>query len=497
MQLKVILRSIGLLLALYSVSMLPPILVAYWYQDHNEGVFWRSFLILLISGLLLWWPFRYERNQLYHRDGFLIVALFWFILGTMGAVPFLLAEQPSISFTDAIFESMSGFTTTGATVLTGLDQLPRSILYYRQQLQWFGGMGIVVLALAVMPVLGIGGMQLYRAEVPGPVKDSKLTPRITDTAKALWKIYLAITVACAVCYRLGGMDWFDAIGHAYSTVANGGYSTHDDSFGFFKNPWLDYICIFFMVLSGVNFGLHYVALQRRSLKTYWLDSETQVYWWFILGGSVLVAGFLWYDARAIYTWDEALRHGMFHIVSFMTTSGFASYFEPASGAALPAFYQWHGVSEMLPVFLVFVGFIGGCAGSTAGGLKVIRVMLLYKQGEREIQRLIHPNACVPVKLGGIPQKNEVIEAVWGFFALYVVSFVIIMLLMMAAGLDQVSAFSGVAACINNVGPGLGQVATNFQTVSDPVKWLACFAMVLGRLEVFTVLVLLSPSYWRN
>lgn len=483
MQAKVVLRSIGLLLMMFSTTLFLPLLVSYVYQDHAELLFWQSFLIILAAGTVLWFPFRNEKRQLYHRDGFLIVALFWMILGTMGAVPFILADAPKMSFTDAVFESVSGFTTTGATVLEGLDNLPKSILFYRQMLQWFGGMGVIVLALAVLPVLGIGGMQLFRAEVPGPVKDSKLTPRIAGTAKALWVIYLGITIACAISYRIAGMDWFDAIGHSFSTTANGGYSTHDESIGYFKNSAIEIVGIFFMAVSGMNFALHFAALQRGSLKVYWLDSEARCYLLLMILSGLTVGSIMFYEGTSDFSLFDALRHGMFQIVSFMTTAGFST----------TDFYNWPGP---VPVTLVFIGFVGGCAGSTAGGLKVIRVMLLYKQGDREIQRLIHPNACIPVKVGKEVQQERIVEAVWGFFGLYVVSFVVIMLLMMAGGLDQVTAFSAVAACINNVGPGLGDVATSFKTVGDPVKWLACFAMLLGRLEIFTILVLLSPKYWR-
>lgn len=483
MQAKVVLKSIGLLLMMFSTTMFSPLLVSYIYHDNIEHLFWQSFFIILAFGFLLWFPLRNENRQLCHRDGFLIVALFWMILGTTGAVPFILADTPAMSFTDAVFESVSGFTTTGATVLEGLDHLPASILFYRQQLQWLGGMGVVVLALAVLPILGIGGMQLFRAEVPGPVKDTKLTPRITGTAKALWTIYLGITLICTLSYRLAGMNWFDAIGHAFSTVANGGYSTHDASISYFNNPTIEIVAIFFMAVSGLNFALHFIALQRNSIKVYFQDSEAFCFLSVIMICGLLAGSHIFYIDTAGYTLLDAMRHGMFQTVSFMTTSGFVT----------TDYYNWPGI---VPVLLVFAGFMGGCAGSTAGGLKVIRVMLLFKQGEREIKRLIHPNGCIPVKVGKDVQPDNVIDAVWGFFALYVVAFVIIMLLMMEAGLDQISAFSAVAACINNVGPGLGEVAISFNSVDDTVKWLGCFAMLLGRLEIFTILVLLSPSYWR-
>ncbi|MBE0469416.1 MAG: potassium transporter [Methyloprofundus sp.] len=483
MQAKVVFRSIGLLLILFSFTMFMPLLVSLIFHDDYEYLFWQSFLIILVIGLSLWFPLRNEKHQLCHRDGFLIVAFYWMILGTIGSVPFLLADTPNMSLTDAVFESISGFTTTGATVLEGLDDLPPSILFYRQQLQWLGGMGVIVLALAVLPMLGIGGMQLYKAEVPGPVKDAKLTPRITETAKALWSIYLFITVACTICYWLAGMSWFDAIAHSFSTVANGGYSTHDASFGYFNSPTLEFIAIFFMMVSGLNFALHFVALQKRSISCYFKDTEALTFISILLICGGLIGTHIYFKGTAGLSLFDSMRHGMFQTVSFMTTSGFST----------TEFYLWPGV---VPILLVFVGFIGGCAGSTAGGLKVIRVIFLYKQGEREIKRLIHPDAYIPVKVSDEVQPENIIDAVWGFFSLYVVAFIIIMLLMMEFGLDQVSAFAAVAACINNVGPGLGEVAMSFMTVSDPVKWLGCFAMLLGRLEIFTILVLLSPRYWR-
>ncbi|MGR9051135.1 MAG: potassium transporter TrkG, partial [Gammaproteobacteria bacterium] len=395
MQAKVVLRSIGMLLMVFSTTMFSPLLVSYLYRDHNEHLFWQSFVIILTAGAALWFPLRSEKRQLCHRDGFLIVALFWMILGTIGAVPFLLADTPNMSFTDAVFESVSGFTTTGATVLEGLDRLPASILFYRQQLQWFGGMGVVVLALAVLPVLGIGGMQLFRAEVPGPVKDTKLTPRIAGTAKALWVIYLGITLICTLSYRIAGMTWFDAISHAFTTVANGGYSTHDASFSYFNSPAIETVAIFFMAVSGLNFSLHFVALQKNTIKVYFKDSEARSYLTVILICGLLVGSHLFYKGTSHYGLFDAMRHGMFQTVSFMTTSGFVT----------TDFYNWPGV---VPVLLVFAGFVGGCAGSTAGGLKVIRVMLLYKQGEREIQRLIHPNACIPVKVGKEVQQENIL-----------------------------------------------------------------------------------------
>ena len=444
--------------------------------------FLYSYLMLLGAGLVLWLPVKNVKKDLRLRDGFVVVVTFWFVLGASGALPFLLYDPLDISVADAFFESVSGLTTTGATVLIGLDELPHSILFYRQQLQWLGGMGIIVLAVAILPMLGIGGMQLYRAETPGPVKDNKLTPRITETAKALWYIYLGLTVACALAYWFAGMDVFDAVSHSFSTVAIGGFSTHDASIGYFNSAWIEAIAVVFMLLGGINFGLHFVAFRRWSMKTYTSDAEFQMYIRVLLTVSIICVAYLYFTGADAL--DDALRHGIFHAVSIGTTTGFAT----------SEFYLWPG---FLPVLLLFTSFIGGCAGSTGGGMKVIRVLLLLKQGSREMMRLIHPNAQVVVKIGKKPVSDSVIDAVWGFFAAYVAVFVVLMLLMMASGLDQITSFSAVAATMNNLGPGLGDVGANYSSLSDFAKWVLCVSMLMGRLEVFTLLVLFTPAFWRK
>ncbi len=478
----VIQRILGLLLMIFSSFMLPPALIDLIYQELPWSVFVSAFLILLASGFLIWFPARNSRAELRIRDGFIIVVLFWVVLGLSGAVPLMLADNPSLSITDAIFESISGLTTTGATILTGIDDLPHAILFYRQQLQWLGGMGIIVLAVAILPLLGIGGMQLYRAETPGPMKDSKLTPRITETAKALWYIYLSLTAACAIAYWLAGMSAFDAIGHAFSTIAIGGFSTHDASIGYFNSATIELIAVFFMLLAAANFALHFVAVRGRSLSSYWRDPEFRAYITILFVVWLICMGYLF--SLTDQPTKTIIVESLFETVSIATTTGFST----SDYSLWPSF---------LPVMLIFASFIGGCAGSTAGGMKVVRVLLLYKQGVREIHRLIHPNAELPVKLGRKPMPERVISAVWGFFALYVAVFTVIMLLMMATGLDQVTAFSAVAATLNNLGPGLGGVASTFAGVSDPAKWLACVAMLMGRLEIFTLLVFLSPAFWRR
>ncbi|MCG8369203.1 MAG: TrkH family potassium uptake protein, partial [Proteobacteria bacterium] len=374
-------------------------------------------------------------------------------------------------------------TTTGATVIVGIDNLPHSLLLYRQELQWLGGMGIIVLAVAVLPMLGVGGMQLYRAEAPGPVKDSKLTPRITETAKALWYVYLAFTISCMLAYRVAGMGWFDALCHAFSTVAIGGFSTHDASIGYFDSYSIDLVAVLFMFLAGINFSLHFFAWRYVSVRHYFKDPEFRAYTAILVAMSTLVIATLFYH-RGFDDPIDTFVNGLFQAVSIATTTGFTT----------DAFALWPAA---LPALLIFSSFIGGSAGSTAGGIKVIRWLLVYKQGVREIARLVHPSAEIPVKLGSKAVPSRVVEAVWGFFSVYIIVFGVMLLAMMSTGLDQVTAFSAVAATLNNLGPGLGGVASGFMDLSDAAKWISVGGMLLGRLEIFTLLVLVTPTFWRT
>jgi len=482
MRIGVTQRILGLLLMVFSTSMLPPIIVSLIFGDGSYPAFLAGFAVTFASGAVIWFPVRADQRELRLRDGFLVVAAFWLVLGSFGAAPLLFSEQPSMRLTDAVFEAISGLTTTGATVLTGLDSLPPAILYYRQQLQWLGGMGIIVLAVAVLPMLGVGGMQLYRAETPGPVKDNKLTPRITETAKALWYIYLSLTIACGLAYFAAGMSPFDALCHAFSTVAIGGFSTHDASIGYFSSVAIDLVGVVFMFLAGINFSLHFIAWRNTSLRHYWQEPEFRAYC-AVLSGLFLFVLVRLYLQGVFASAPEAAVNGLFQTVSIATTTGFTT----------TNYAAWPGA---LPVVLLFSSFIGGCAGSTAGGMKVIRVLLLYKQGVREVQRLVHPSAEMPVKLGSMAVPSRVVEAVWGFFAVYVVLFAIMMTILLATGLDQVTAFSAIAASLNNLGPGLGEVATGFGSLNDVAKWVCVLAMLLGRLEIFTLLVLVSRTFWR-
>ena len=483
MQLSAIQRILGLLLALFSTTMVPPMLVSEIYDDGAMQPFIAAFMLILGIGLALWLPVRHSKRDLRLRDGFLIVVMFWVALGLSGSVPLLLSEQPSMSLADAVFESVSGLTTTGATVATGIDTLPPSILFYRQQLQWLGGMGIIVLAVAILPMLGVGGMQLYRAETPGPLKDTKLTPRITETAKALWYIYVTLTAVCAGAYWLAGMNPFDAVCHAFSTVAIGGFSTHDASLGYFDNPLIEAVAVVFMTISAVNFALHFTAWRNRGGSGYARDSELRAFVSLLLCLCLVTSAYL-YLSDTFPSVLTAVRYGVFQAVSISTTTGFTT-----SG-----YDTW---PSFLPVLLLFASFAGGCAGSTGGGLKVIRVVLLIKQGMREITRLIHPSAQVPIKIGGVVTPYRVVDAVWGFFATYVATFALVLVALMATGLDQVSAFSATAACMNNLGPGLGEVANNYASIGTGAKWILSLAMLLGRLEIFTLLVILTPSFWRS
>lgn len=481
MQFTAVQRVLGILLMLFSATMLPPVLVSWWYADGAVAPFLIGFCMTITMGGILWWPARKRRRELRLRDGFMVVVLFWTVLGMTGSLPFMLSHHPNMSLTDSVFESISGLTTTGATVVVDIDSLPRSILYYRQQLQWLGGMGIIVLAVAVLPMLGIGGMQLYRAETPGPMKDSKLTPRITETAKALWYIYLGLTIACGLAYWVSGMELFDAVGHAFSTVAIGGFSTHDASMGHYDSTLIEMVAVVFMLLAGINFALHFVAWRQRQLVVYFADSEFKFYIGAMAVVSLAVVVLLyWTDTHS--EWDESITKGIFQAVSIGTTAGFTT----------ADYSQWPGV---ISIMLLFASFVGGCAGSTGGGIKVIRFILLIKQGVREIYRLIHPSAQMPIRLGGKTISPRVVEAVWGFFSLYVATFTLMYLGLALTGLDLMTAFSAVAACINNLGPGLAEVGLNYAGLNDTAKWILCFAMLLGRLEIFTLLVILSPAYW--
>ncbi len=484
MQFNVIQRVMGLLLVLFSFSMLPSIAIAYFYADGTLQAFGYAYAIALITGLLLWLPVRDANKELRLRDGFMIVSLFWALLAFFGALPFMFAGTTD-TVADAYFETMSGLTTTGATVLTGLDSLAPAMNLWRGILQFMGGMGIVVLAVAILPMLGVGGMQLFKAETPGPIRDNKLTPRIKETAKGLWYIYLGLTIACALAYWLAGMTPFDAVIHSFTSVATAGFSTHDASIAYFNSTAIETIAVVFMFLGGINFALHFLSFRDRNPRMYWRDTEFRTYLGIILAVTVFVTLYL-YATGTYSTLGESLRYASFQVVSMATTSGFIS----------ADFGLWPPVIGAL---LIIISFFCGSAGSTVGAIKLRRVILLFKQTFCEIRQLIHPSAAISLKLSGNAVPDRTIAGVSAFFATYIATFALIALIIASMGIDLVTAFSATASALNNLGPGLGQVgpALNFAAMPDAAKWVLSFAMLLGRLEIFTLLVVLTPMFWHR
>lgn len=475
-------RILGTLLMIFSLAQFIPGFLAYFFNE-KEFVynFFTTGFVTFVVGCLLFFLAADKDGDLRTKDGFIITIFFWTVLGFFGSIPFFLANLEGVSYIDSLFESISGLTTTGATVFVGLDEMPQSLLFYRQLLQWLGGMGIIVLAVAVLPLLGVGGMQLYKAETPGPLKDSKLTPRITETAKALWFVYLTMTIFCSVLYKYFGMSWFDAICHAFSTVSIGGFSTHDDSFAYFNNSSLRWTAIIFMVVSGINFALHYLAWTKKRILHYFYDSEVKLYL-SLLTTTALITFLTLYYSNNIY--DDMIVDSVFQAVSIGTTTGFLT----SNYSNWPLF---------VPIMLLVAAFIGACAGSTGGGIKVIRALILIRQGSSEITKLIHPNAVVTIKFGKKTLDPRVSESVWGFFAVYVATFLFILMFLLSQSNDFLTAFSAVGATLNNLGPGLGSVADNYKEITDGSKLALCLAMLLGRLEIFTLLLLFTPSFWRN
>jgi trk system potassium uptake protein TrkH len=465
---------------LFSTTLLPPIGLSAWYHDGELVHFSITFATALVIGVLLWWPWHKREMTIGTRDSFAVVALMWTAMSALGAIPFMLGLD--LDFVDALFESASGYTTTGATVLVGLDAVSPSILLYRAEIQWIGGIGVIVLAVALLPMLGVGGMQLYRAEVPGPFKDERMTPRIARSARSLSALYVGFTVLCAVCYWLAGMTPLDAVSNSFSTLSTGGYSNHDASFAFYDSALIEAIAEVFMLIGGISFSVHFVAWRGLSLRPYTRDTQTNAFLLTVAGLIAVTFAVL----VATHTEEplEALRYATFEVISIITTTGYA----------VADFSVW---PLALPVLLIFSTFIGGAAGSTAGGMKVIRFVVLAKQGAVHLRRLIHPHAVQPIRVDQRVVPEGIIESIWGFFTVYVAVFVVLMLVLMMNGVDQVTAFSAIATCINNTGPGLGVVALDFVGVDDFGKFVCVIAMLLGRLEIFTLLVVLTPAFWRR
>ncbi len=477
-------RVLGLLLMLFSSTYLLPLACSLLYGDGEHWDFVVAMLISLSVGAAMWFLTRHAKRDIKPREGFLLVSLSWVLMGATASVPLMMTID-GLSFTDAFFETISGLTTTGSTVLTGLDQLPPSVNLWRHALAWLGGMGIIVLAVAILPLLGVGGMQLYKAETPGPIKDDKLTPRITQTAKSLWVVYTAITMLCATSYRLAGMDWFDAICHAFATLALAGFSTHDASFGYFNSPLLEGVAILFMSLSALNFATHFVAWKSGSLKAYWRDPEARAVVAVLAVSCFGVALFIWWQQIYPSFWT-ALRYVSFNLVSIATDCGFVSM----DYGSWPLF---------APLVFLLLSCVVASSGSTGGGIKMIRTLILFKQSDNEMFALMHPNAVRIVKIGGRAIDSRVVLSVLGFIHLYSISVLGFTFLLLASGLDFLSSFTAVIASINNAGPGLGVVgpASNYGVLSDFQTWVCTAAMLVGRLEVFTVFVVFTRTFWRD
>ncbi|MCK9607610.1 MAG: TrkH family potassium uptake protein [Methylomonas sp.] len=475
---------LGLILMIFGLTYALPIATSIYFDDGMTEHFLRGMSLNIGVGGLLASVTMQFRGDMKTRDGYLLVAFFWILMASAATLP-LMWGIPGLTFTDAFFETMSGFTTTGATILVGLDQLAPSLNLWRHELNWIGGLGIIVLAVAILPLLGVGGMQLYKAEIPGPVKDSKLTPRITETARLLWMVYVAYTLLCIVSLKFAGMNWFDAICHSFSTLSLGGFSTHDASIGYFDSPAIELVITLFMLLSGMNFATHYTALHHTSIKPYFIDPEAIPMLGLIASAILLCAFYIWHFD--IYPdFFSGLRFISFNTVSLATGTGYSS----TNYEKWPAFIPW---------LILFLSGVTPCTGSTGGGIKMFRALLLWKQAGRELFNLLHPHAVNPIRIGHTPIANKIIFAVLAFIFLYFISIVLMTFTLIFTGMDPVSAFSAVMACINNTGPGLNTVgpAANYAHLNDFQTWLCAITMLLGRLEVFTLVVLFTPTFWRK
>jgi trk system potassium uptake protein TrkH len=484
MQFPTIFRVLGFLLMIFSFSKVPPIAVAAYYGDGAGSAFVFSFLITFLTGLALWLRFRKYYQQLRTRDGFLIVGLFWIVLCLYGALPLWLTSHLTISFTASVFESIAGLTTAGASIIPNVEGLPHAIRFYRQQMQFLGGMGVIVLAVAILPMLNIGGMQLYSAETTGPLKETKLTPRIAQTAKALWLIYIGLNIACVVAYSLAGMTLFDAICEAFSTVSTGGFSTHNANFAFYDSNLINSIAIVFMILGASNFGLHFLAIRDADLMAYWRNTEFRVFILILVGGMFLTIVALAL-ANTYATLGDAIIKPFFTVTSFFTTTGLVT----TDYSAWPAYI----------IFLFMVmALIGGCAGSTTGGIKMLRFVLLVKQSVRELYRLIHPKAVYSVKLGRQTLSENAVNSIWGFVVAYLGLLFLLTFLLAMTGLDIMTAFSCILSALSNTGALLG-VPSNFTyaQLSCIGQWICSIAMLAGRLEIFSLVILVTPAFWRN
>ena len=479
-----VLHVLSVVIMMFALCLLFPLAWSIILQDAAQTAYDEALVLTGLAGVVLWAATRKNRRELQPRDGFLLVALVYTVLPAFATLPLLL-YLPELSFTDAYFEAVSGLSASGGTVLSGLDALPPSINIWRTFLIWLGGMGVIVLAVAILPLLGVGGSQMYKAETPGPMKDTKLTPRIAETAKGLWLVYFMITVACMLAYRIAGMNWLDAMMHAFTTLGLGGFSSHDASFAYWNSPAIEAVSMYFMLLAGMNFGTHFLAWRRWSFGPYARDPEAKLYLLVVLGSVLGIALYL-YVNHAYPSFWTALRFAAFNVISIATTTGYSN----------TDYYLW---PIFVPVWMLFLCSFASCSGSTGGGIKMIRARLMARQAIREMTRIIHPRAMVPVKLAGVPVENNIIFAVLAFILVYNGTVIAMTMLLAASGLDIITAFSAVIASINNTGPGLNKVgpATTFASLDDFQTWICTIAMLLGRLELFSLLVVFTPGFWRQ
>ncbi len=482
-----VLRVLGMLLVMFALGMLLPLTVSWWQEETVWRVYPLAMAVTASAGLLLWLGLGRFRRELQPRHGVILVSLVWLVLPLCASLPLMLALHQSgvpISFTHAYFEAVSGLTTSGATVITGLDSLPMSINVWRTFLQWLGGMGILILAVAVLPLLGVGGSQLFRAEAAGPIKDTKLTPRMTETAKGLWGVYGVFSLACGLAFWAGGMTPMDALMHMFTTVSLGGLSSHDTSFAYFDSPLLEGIALIFMLLASCNFALYFVAMRKGQLHGFWRDPEMRATIGVLLGGGLFAALLLW--VKGVYAPLDALRYGIFHVVSVATTTGFATV----------DYLQW---PVFVPVMMLLLSGVATSAGSTGGGIKMVRMLILLKQARRELTRLVHPRAVQPVRLGSSVVDNRMIFSVLAFMLVYGATVITLSMLLLLTDLDPVTAFSAILASVHCMGPGLGGIgpASNYAVLTDFQIWICTLAMLLGRLEILSFMALLTPSFWRR
>ncbi|MEY8709595.1 potassium transporter TrkG [Mangrovibacter phragmitis] len=479
---KIVVHLCGFLVLLYSLSMIPPMLLALIDKDRSLFAFLITFVCFSVLGGFCWVTTRQENVQLKTQDGFIIIVLFWLLFSVISAMPLWLNDSLHISLADALFEGVSGITTTGASIFNNVSLLPRSILYYRAQLNFIGGLGVIVLAVAVLPLLGIGGMKLYQSEMPGPFKEERLTPRLADTSRNLWFTYLLLGLACTIAYMFAGMPWFDALCHGLSTVSLGGFSTRSESIGFFDNQTVELVAGVFSLLSGINFTLYFVAIIRRSIQPFRRNPELRFYFTVAAILVTIVAFEVW--RAGMYSPGDSLVHAFFLTSSMLTDNGLAT--------GDYAHWPTHTI-----VLLLCASFFGGCVGSTCGGLKMMRLLILLRQSRHELHQLAHPRALISIKVGKTVMSDRVVRSVGSFFFLYVACTCLFIWLLNLMGYDLLTSFATVAACINNMGLGFGATASGFGGLSEGAKYLMCAAMLLGRLEIYPVLILFSRTFWRS